>query len=165
MTNRTAEVDDCIARYAAGSDELRAAIGDLSLPQVRTRVSPGRWSVLEVVCHIADFELVYADRMKRVVAEDRPTMFGGDPDQFAAVLAYDQRDLEEELQVIAAVRRQVTRFLRTLDGAVFERTGTHTTDGPLTLATLLRRIAGHIPHHAEFIRQKRQTLAAGVVTA
>ena len=44
--------------------------------------------MLEVVCHISDFELVYADRMKRVVAEDRPTMFGGDPDLFASKLAY-----------------------------------------------------------------------------
>ena len=164
MPNRTTEQDDAIARYAAGFNELRAAIGDLSAAQIRTAASPGRWSVLEVVCHIADFELVYADRLKRVVAEDRPTLFGGDPDRFAASLAYDQRDLEEELQVIAAVRRQVTRFLRTLDAAAFERVGIHSDDGPLTLATLLNRIAGHIPHHAEFIRQKRHNLAAESVT-
>src|SRR5436190_197789 len=115
MPERTAELNDCIARYSAGPEELRAAIGDLVDQQVKTRIAPGRWSVLEVVCHLADFELVYADRLKRVVAEDKPTLFGGDPDRFAEKLAYDQRDLEEELQVIAAIRRQVARFLRSLD--------------------------------------------------
>ena len=105
-----------------------------------------------------DGEIVYADRMKRVVVEDRPTMFGGNPDQFAAALAYDQRNLDEELQVIEAIRRQVTRLLRTLDSALFERVGVHSDDGPLTLATLLKRIGGHIPHHAEFIRQKSLNL-------
>ena len=64
---------------------------------------------MEVVCHISDFELVYTDRMKRVVADERPTLFGGDPDLVAARLAYGQRDLEEELAVIDSVRKQVTR--------------------------------------------------------
>jgi hypothetical protein len=158
MPIRTPELDASIARYAAGPDELREAIGGLSESQLQTASPPGRWSPLEVVCHIADFELVYADRMKRVIAEERPTLFGGDPDQFAAALAYRQRDVDEEMQVIATVRRQVTRFLRTLDAAAFERVGIHSVDGPLSLATLLNRIAGHIPHHAEIIRQKRPNL-------
>jgi uncharacterized damage-inducible protein DinB len=158
MPTRNPELDDAISRYEAGIDVLRAAIGDLPPSLLRTAATPGRWSVLEVVCHIADFELVYADRMKRVVAEDRPTLFGGNPDVFAAGLAYHQRDLEEELQMIGAVRRHVTRFLRTLDAAAFERVGVHSDDGPLTLATLLTRITRHIPHHAEFIRQKCRNL-------
>jgi len=159
MPSRTAELDQMIDRYAAGPDELRGAIGDLTESDVQIAVEPGRWSVLQVVCHLSDFELVYADRIKRILAEDRPTMFGGDPDQFAANLAYDQRDLQEELDVISSVRRQVARLLRTLDSAAFERVGIHSTDGPLTLGVLVKRIAGHIPHHAEFIRQKRMNLA------
>jgi uncharacterized damage-inducible protein DinB len=158
MSNRTIEIDQSIDRYAAGPAELRAAIGNLTAEQVRTRVAPGRWSVLEVVCHLSDFELVYADRMKRILAEEKPTMFSGDPDQFEAALAYNQRDLEEELQVITAVRKQVTRLMRTLPAEAFAREGNHTADGPLSLLTLLKRIGGHIPHHAEFIRQKHQNL-------
>ena len=74
---------------------------------------------MHIVCHIADFELVYADRLKRVVAEDEPMLFGGDPNVFAAKLAYNQRDLEEELDVIMSVRREVARFLKTLQPARF----------------------------------------------
>jgi len=145
-------------RYAAGPEQLRAAVAGLTAKQVRTTAPPGRWSVLEVVCHLADFEIVYADRIKRILAEDRPTMFGGDPDRFAARLDYPSRDLEEELAVIAAIRRQVTRILQQKTAADFERVGIHSDDGPLTLATLLERIAGHIPHHVDFIAKKRPAL-------
>jgi anti-anti-sigma regulatory factor len=147
-----------IAQYDQGPSLLRESLSGLTSIQVRIPAPPGVWSALQVVCHIADFELVYSDRMKRVVAEDNPTMFGGDPDVFAAKLAYSQRSIDEELDVITAVRRQTSRFLRTLSPADFERTGLHSDDGVLTLQRLLERIAGHIPHHVKFIEGKRQTL-------
>ena len=158
MSNLPQQIEEHLETYIAGPALLRESVRGLTAEQVRTPAPPGRWCPLEVVCHIADFELVYADRLKRVVAEERPTLFGGDPDQFAAKLAYGQRDLEEELAVIESVRKQVARFLRTLDATAFDREGIHSTDGPITLATLLKRIAGHIPHHVEFIRQKRRNL-------
>jgi hypothetical protein len=152
------DVQLALDRYAAGPEQLRAAVSGLSTEQLRKSTPPGRWSVLEVVCHLADFEIVYADRIKRVLAEDRPTLFGGDPDQFAARLDYSVRDIEEELAVIGSIRQQVTRILRHASPADFERVGVHSSDGPLTLATLLERIAGHIPHHVEFIAKKRPAL-------
>lgn len=160
MSSLPNPIEELLTAYSTGPLLLRESVRGFTAEQVRTPAPPGRWSALEVVCHISDFELVYADRMKRVVAEERPTLFGGDPDLFAARLAYGQRDLEEELAVIDSVRKQVTRFLRTLDAAAFDRVGVHSDDGPLTLATLLKRIAGHVPHHAEFIRQKRPNLGA-----
>ena len=42
--------------------------------QLIARPIPGKWSTLEVVCHLADFEIVYADRIKRVIAENEPTL-------------------------------------------------------------------------------------------
>ena len=150
------QIEELWETYTAGPALLRESVRGLTAEQVRTPAPPGRWSPLEVVCHIADFERVYADRMKRVVAEERPTLLNGDPDLFAAKLAYGQRDLEEELAVIESVRRQVARFLRTLDATAFEREAIHSTDGPISLTTLLKRMAGHIPRHVEFIRQKRQ---------
>ena len=52
--------------------------------QIDATPIPGTWTTRQVICHIADFEPVYADRMKRALAEDQPTVFGGDPDAFAA---------------------------------------------------------------------------------
>ena len=87
-------------------------------------------------------------------------MPSGDPDIFAAHLDYSNRDVADELAVITAIRKQVTRILRDASAADFERVGVHSIDGPLTLATLLSRIVQHIPHHVDFIQKKRPALTA-----
>lgn len=147
-----------IKEYAAGPPLLRKAITGMSTEQMNAAPVAGKWSTRQVICHIADFEPVYADRMKRVIAEEKPTFFGGNPDLFAARLAYDRRDIEEELAFIYAVRRHMTRILRSLDPADFQRIGHHSEDGPLTLATLLQRVTNHLPHHVAFIAEKRERL-------
>src|SRR5438105_4907681 len=91
---------ELITSYLADVQTLRKAVAGLSREQVRARPVPGKWSTLEVVCHLADFEPILADRMKRVIAEDRPTLIGADEGRFAATLAYQERDLEEELTII-----------------------------------------------------------------
>lgn len=147
-----------IERYSAGSRLLREAVSGMDAGQLTARPVPGKWSTLEVLCHLADFEIVFADRIKRVIAENEPTMFGGDPQTFAARLAYHQREAEEELHLIELVRKQVGRILRTLEPGDFQRRGMHSESGPLTLQTLVERITDHIPHHIQFIEEKRRAL-------
>src|SRR5919204_5670752 len=86
--------------YLAGAAKLRTAVGGMTREQLLARPVPGKWSTLEVVCHLADFEPVLADRVKRVIAEDRPALLGADERRFAAALAYHERDLEEELVLV-----------------------------------------------------------------
>jgi len=147
-----------ISDYEAGTERLRKAVAGLGPQDLDARPIPGKWSIREVVAHLADFEPVYCNRMKRVIAEEEATLLSGDPDLFAAKLAYGGRDIDEELALIEAVRKHTVRILRTLDPADFQRTGRHTTDGPLSLETLLKRITGHVPHHIAFIDEKRRAL-------
>lgn len=149
---------ELIEKYAAGPRQLRAAVAGFSREQAAARPIPGKWSTLEVVCHIADFEPVYADRMKRVLVEDRPTLLGADQEAFARRLAYPERDLEEELAIIDFTRRQMVRILRTVHAEDFQRVGIHSEYGERTLARLLETIANHIPHHVKFIEEKRKAL-------
>jgi len=115
--------------YLAGPGILRQAVAGMSHEQLLARPIPGKWSTLEVVCHVADFDIVYADRIKRVVAENEPTILSGDPDVFAARLAYHERAPEEELLLIELVRKQVARILRTLKPEDFQRRGIHSKSG------------------------------------
>ena len=147
-----------IDEYLAGPQRLRDAIAGMTPEQINDAPVPGKWSTRQVVCHIADFEPVYADRMKHVIAEDQPAFAGGFHQQFAEHLAYDQRDIEEELTLIAVVRNQMARILRTLPPEAFERTGIHSVEGPMTLRTLLERITNHIPHYTKFIEDRRAVL-------
>jgi hypothetical protein len=108
---------------------------------------------------LADYEPIYADRMKRVIALEEPELLKGDPGLFAARLAYEHRDVEEELALIELTREQMARILRTLKPDDFQRKGGHSRDGTLTLEVLLQRIIDHIPHHVRFIEEKRRAMS------
>lgn len=149
---------DLISDYCAGPQKLRAAVAGTTAEQLDARPIPGKWSAKQVICHVADFEPVYVDRMKRVIAENEPTMFGGDPDLFAARLAYDHRDVSVELDFIEATRRHMGAILRSLRPDDFLRQGHHSEAGPITLEMLLTNITNHIPHHVMFIDEKRAAL-------
>ena len=56
------------------------------------------------------------------------------------------------------IRKQVARILQSLTPEDFQRRGIHSESGPLTLETLVQRITGHIPHHVQFIEEKRKVL-------
>ena len=150
--------DQLINDYAAGPQLLREAVKGMSRDQLLARPIAGKWSTLEVVAHIADFEIVGADRIKRTIAEDKPTLPDGDENLFANGLAYHSRELDEELQVIGSIRAQVTRILRTLEEDDFARIGVHSAAGPMTLAQYIERGANHIKHHIKFIEEKRKAL-------
>ena len=147
-----------IEEYVLGPQLLRKAVAGMTPPQLAARPIPGKWSTHEVVCHVADFEIIYADRIKRVIAEDEPTIFGASPDQFTGRLAYDRRDLEEELLLIELTRRHVGRILMAMRPEDFQRRGIHSESGPMTLGTLVERITGHIPLHVRTIAEKRKAM-------
>ena len=147
-----------IDQYLAGIAAVEHAISGMSEEQFDARPVAGKWSTRQVVCHLADFEPVYADRMKRVIAERCPTFFGGDPDIFAAGLSYDSRAVHTEVTLLAAVRRHMVPILRELSADDFQRVGNHSEAGSMTLESLLRNIADHVPHHVHFIAEKRRAL-------
>ena len=150
-----------IESYVAGTAELRAAVAGMSRAQAVARPVVGKLSTLEVVCHLGDFEPIYADRVKRIIAEEKPALIGADENRFLAVLAYHERDLDEELAIIEHTRSQLARILRTLPDAALARVGVHSERGPLTLEQLLRSAIEHLPHHVRFIHDKR--LALGLI--
>jgi uncharacterized damage-inducible protein DinB len=147
-----------IEQYLDGPKKLRAAVAGMSREQVLARPIAGKWSTLEVVAHLADFDPIYADRMKRVIAEDNPTLVGADEKHFAAALCYHDRDLQEELAIIEATRSQLARILRKLPESACQRVGNHTERGQLTLEKLLGGVTEHVLHHMKFIAEKRQAL-------
>ena len=152
--------EELVAEYSRGAEVLRRSITGLDQEQLDAVPVAGCWSVRQVVCHLADCELVYADRIKRVLAEDNPVVFGLCPDAFQQALFVTRRDVSDEIELIRTTRYHITSILTGIDLEQFHRTAVHSEDGPLTLETLLERITRHIPHHVRFIHEKR--LALGV---
>ena len=151
--------EDHIVRYLDGISLVEASVKGLSDKHLKTRCEPGKWSIHEVICHLADFEIVYTDRIKCILAEDNPKIAGRNPDDFEKTLAYDSRSLPTELKLIAAVRTHTAEILRTLTSEQWEFTGRHSVDGPLSIVELVERITNHVHHHLKFIREKKQKLA------
>jgi len=147
-----------IEQYAAGPAVLREAVAGLSSDQVRARPVAGKWSTLEVVAHLADFEVIGVDRITAAIAETDPPIPGRDEQKYVARLAYHERDLEEQLRLIAVCRSHVTRILRTLTDADWSRKAIHSEAGPLSVEQLVERVTRHVVHHVKFIHEKRQFL-------
>jgi uncharacterized damage-inducible protein DinB len=150
--------DAMIDEYARGGILLEQSIAGMTMEQLKARPIEGKWSTHEVVCHIADFEPIMTDRFKRGLAEDRPTVFGGNPDDFAQRLKYEVRDIDQEITMIKAVRAHTATLLRAITPTEFQREVVHSEAGPLTIEKLLTRTTNHILHHLKFIEEKRKAL-------
>ena len=151
---------ELIDAYTAGIVTLEQSVAGLTPEQARTKPADGSWSISEIVAHLADTEGLFAERMKRVLVEDRPPLPVADPDGYVRALAYDSRDLAEEVAVIGAVRRQMARVLRKQPTEAWRRVGIHSTDGEKSLEQIATKAVGHLEHHLGFIRAKRERMGA-----
>src|SRR6059058_5829075 len=98
--------------YLSGPGLLRVAVTGISREQMISRPITGRWSVLEVVCHLVDTDANIAHRIKRVLSEERPVFDRVTPELMLAALAYHDRDVEDELDIFDLNRRQIGSILR-----------------------------------------------------
>jgi hypothetical protein len=144
--------------YIAGPEILRRSVSGMSGLELAASPVQFNWSTRQVVLHLSDFDLMYANHMKLVIAETEPALIGGDSKLFAARLGYERRNVDEEIRMISAVRQHMGNILRSIDVRDFERRGIHAIEGPLTLVDLLQRATDHIPHHAHYIEEKRTAL-------
>jgi uncharacterized damage-inducible protein DinB len=149
---------DLMEQYLAGPATLRNAVKGMTRDQLKARPVAGRWSTLEVVAHLADFEPIFAERMMRTISHERPLLLTADENLFAAALNYPDRDIEEELAIIDLTRKKMARILRGLKPEVANRQGVHAFRGLMSLEAMLTSAVNHIPHHVPFIEEKRKAL-------
>jgi uncharacterized damage-inducible protein DinB len=149
---------DLIQAYLEGPKQVRRAVADLTAEQFQARPVQGRWSTIEVVCHLVDSEQAWCHRMKRVIAEEKPLIVGYDESRFTATLNYAKHDVQEELALLESMRRQMARILSGLPAEAWSRTCVHTERGLMTLEEMLEAEVDHIPHHIRHIVAKRKAL-------
>lgn len=147
-----------IDQYEKGGDALRMAVRGLERQDLLAYPVPGTWSIQEIVIHLTDSDLISADRMKRIIAEDNPTLIGFDETRFTKNLFYNEQSVEDAVTIFELNRRNFARVLKKLPDAAFDRIGTHNERGAVTLANLLAGSVKHLKHHMEFIVSKREKL-------
>ena len=97
---------ELIDHYEAGGEKLSLAIRGLTREDLLCVPDPaanvGKWSIQQVVIHCMDSDLVSIDRMKRMIAEDNPTLIGYDENKFVANLFYDEQPAEDAVTIVDA---------------------------------------------------------------
>jgi len=147
-----------IDAFEHGHKKLRQSIAGLTPEQLKAFPIPGTWSIHEIVIHVADSDIIGADRMQRIIAMDNPILQSYDETLFTKNLFYHEQSVDDALLMMELNGRQFARVLRCLPESAFSRVGNHTEAGPISLTQMLHRCVNHVEHHLKFIYQKRELL-------
>ncbi len=154
--------NDVIDRFMALGPLVLYASSGLTSEQEQARPGPGDWSIAELVVHLMDSDLVAADRIKRLIAEDNPTLLAYDQDAWTQRMRTNDLPVAEAAQIFALNRKWVARLLRNCTETDFARAGVHSEDGPVTLAKMVAKYITHIDYHLKFLYAKRANLGASI---
>lgn len=139
---------------------LADRIRGLDDSELRRPEAPGKWSVIEVIQHLADSDLVFSYRLKMMLTEDRPPLQGYDQDRWAGVLHYREVPLELTLDQLRGVRAANLHVVKQLSPSQLERVGLHTERGPESAGFLLQLMGAHDLVHRRQIDRILSTVSA-----
>ena len=149
------ELSELLERFRRGPELVAAAVTGAAGAELDYIPAPGKWSVRQILCHMADAEIVGAARFRRLIAEDNPTLVAYDQDAWARNLDYGRRRIAQALETFRQMRAENYELLKSLPEEAFERQGTHSVRGRVSLLDMLRVYARHAEQHAEQIRAVR----------
>jgi uncharacterized damage-inducible protein DinB len=119
----------------------------LTPEEIEAQPAPGKWSVREVVAHLADCEIAWSWRLRQALAEEHPEIQPFDQEAWSRV--YAAYSLAQARVCFEALRAWNVAFVGALNEADKQRPVTHPERGEETLGNILQIMAGHDLHHLE----------------
>jgi len=144
-----------LERFRRGAELLATVLTGAAGEEVDFVRAPGKWSIRQIMAHVADAELVGAQRFRMVIAEDNPTLMAFDQDAWTKNLDYARRKPTQSLDTFRRLRAENYELLKELPESKFERAGNHSEDGLKTLRNLLEGYADHAEGHARELQEIR----------
>lgn len=138
---------------------LAEAIQGIAPERLARPEAPGKWSMGQVLQHLADSELVWAYRLRMVLAHERPTLTGYDQDLWAERLGYRSEAPEDAMDVFGTLRSANLRLLARATPADMTRVGLHVERGEESVRHMIRLYAGHDLVHRRQLARIRSTVA------
>jgi uncharacterized damage-inducible protein DinB len=107
--------------------------------------APGKWSVREILCHLADCEIVFAYRLRQTLAEPHHVIQPFDQDTWAQT--YAAYDAQSALAVFTAVRSYNVKLIASLPLDALSKPVTHPERGTMTFESIVETMGGHDLNH------------------
>ena len=143
---------------AATADRLARLVKGVPAARLKKRPTPQKWSVSDLLSHLADAEIVAAWRLRLVLGANGTPIQAFDQDTWVEALHYSRRDPRESLETFRALRKANLAMLRRLKPAQWDNHGIHSERGVETVTHIVRMFAGHDLNH---LAQVEAIVAAG----
>ncbi|MBN8705556.1 MAG: DinB family protein [Bacteroidetes bacterium] len=147
------EKKQLIRQFRDGSWKLELALKSVPAEAIDFRPAPGKWTIHEIVVHLADSEAVGYNRCRRIVAESGSDVFAYDQDAWANELFYSKTRLEDAVVLFNLLRKLNTELLQQLDESAFSRFVIHPERGQLTLEAWVEMYTRHVDVHLAQIQR------------
>jgi uncharacterized damage-inducible protein DinB len=141
------EGKDALAVQRQTAGKLARLIRGLSKKQLTRRPAPDKWSIAEILAHLADTEIVGAWRMRNVIGNNGVALQPFDQDVWANTFAYAKRDPAQSLEVFRILRENNLAMLKALPKELWDNYGMHQERGKESVAHIVRMYAGHDINH------------------
>lgn len=153
---RLSDLADLLERFRRGAELLAVATTGAAGPELDFKPAPEKWSVRQIVCHLADVEALYVIRLRQVLAEDNPVLHAFNGDAWAQRLDYGRRKISQALETFRRLRTENYELLKEMPEEAFLRPCTHAEANlSWTLGDLVLNNAHHLEDHIKQIQSVR----------
>lgn len=150
------DIPALLERFRRGPEVLAMVLTGVFGEEEDFVIAPGKWSIRQIIAHLADTELLLATRFRFVIAQDNPTLVASDQEAWARNLDYSRRKPKQSLETLRRLRAENYELLKATPESAFTRQGTHTERGVVTLTGLVEDYCGHTENHARQMHEIRE---------
>jgi hypothetical protein len=147
------EGQDALKVQAETPVKLGRLIEGVPVSRLRERPAPGKWSVAEILAHLADAELVTSWRIRQILGAPGTPLQAYDQDSWAAASHYEKRDPRKSLEQVRMLREANLALLASLEPDQWKHHGMHAERGQETIEHIARMMAGHDLNHTKQIER------------
>lgn len=140
-----------LAVQAATADTLDRLIQGQSMAELRKRPAPDKWSVSEIIAHLADGEVVGAFRMRFILGSPGAPIVAYNQDEWVTSGHYDKRDPQKSVELFRVLREANLALLESLQPEQWKQYGMHSERGQESIEQIVRMFAGHDINHLQQI--------------
>jgi DinB superfamily len=145
--------NDPLKIQSATPKKLERLVSRAQGSKLRKQPVPGKWSIAEILAHMADTELVFGYRIRTILGAPGTPIQAFDQDKWAQAMSYGKSDPRKSLERFAAFRKANLDLLKSLSPAQWKNHGMHAERGEESIETIARLCAGHDINHLRQIEK------------